>query len=114
MASILSRQEQRGQLAAAKQQKIQELGLEQMVHAPPYGNYLLDSALTDIPEATAAVLPAIAYHRIVQVQVNPVVPKALAIRRKVWKFAEADWERLREELEGVDCETKGQMAAPQN
>lgn len=84
------------------QQKCQELGLEQIVHEPTRGNYLLDLALTDIPEAKATVLPAIADHRVVQIQLDLTVPKTQAIRRQVWKYAEADWQRLREELEELD------------
>ena len=67
------------------------MGLTQLVREPIRGKYLLDLALSDIAGATAAVLPKVADHNIVEVRAPLPVR---TIECEVWKFATADWDRL--------------------
>ena len=87
----------------------EELGLKQLVREPTRGSNLLDLVLTDIPDATCQVLPAIADHRVVQTQLSLQVPVSAPTRREVWSFAKADWQGLEKELGELDWLAMGDM-----
>jgi hypothetical protein len=76
----------------------QELGLKQLVKEPTREGNLLDLALSDVPGATAIVSPSIADHNIVETSLKFKVPEHHEVKREVWQFAKADWDRLRDEL----------------
>ena len=76
--------------------------LKQIVHQPTQNGYLLDLAFTDVGEAKAATLAYIADHRVVQVTLKFAVPKNEPVKREVWEYGKADWQRLEEELQEKD------------
>ena len=57
---------------------------------------------TNISGARTNVLPCIADHKLVVAELPFKVPEQPVISRTVWRYAKADWERLRSELEETD------------
>ena len=74
---------------------VEEAGMTSCAH-------LLDLALTDIAGVTAQVLPKIADHKLVEVVLPLPVPESAVVRRLVWDFKKADWERLEADLYQTD------------
>jgi len=72
---------------------------------------LLDSVLTAMGEAKAKTLASIADQRMVQVSLKFQVPRSEPVRREVWKYGGADWQRLEEELRENDW-SKMRTAGP--
>ena len=58
----------------------------------------MDIAMTDIPRASASLLPAVADHRGVLTTIPFEMPKVIVHERQVWHYRDADWDRLKEEL----------------
>ena len=58
--------------------------------------------MSDLENVRCQVLPSIADHRVVLATLKLSVPKSETVQRKVWKYAEADWEAL-EEVLGDEC-----------
>ena len=77
-------------------------GLSQLVSAPTRGANLLDVALCDLHNAKAKVLPNIADHALVEVTVPFPCPQEEFSKRRVWMYANADWDRLHADLEVQD------------
>ena len=82
-----------------------KVGLKQIVRAPTREEHLLDPVLTNIPGATATVLPAIADHKLVTAELTFKVPEQTTITRMVWEFAKADWDKMRDLLSSHSWET---------
>ena len=68
------------------------------MRAPTREQHLLDLVLTNIPGATATVLPAVAYHKLLTAELTFKVPEQTTITRMVWEFAKADWDKMRDML----------------
>ena len=62
----------------------------------------MDLALTDIKGVKAKVLPKIADHSIVLVSLVLGMPKTSTHSRRVWSYAQADWELLSAKLWETD------------
>ena len=77
-------------------------GLSQIVREPTREQYLLDLAICDLVGATATVLPKIADHKGVRVDVPMPVINEVGISRTVWHLKSADWDKLEKELSEVD------------
>ena len=78
-------------------------GMRQVVREPTRGSHLLDLVISDLDTVLAArVLPHIADHRAVLVDVEFSLPTAPAHSRELWDFAQADWQALCRELAGCD------------
>ena len=88
-----------------------EVGLKQIVRAPTREEHLLDLVLTNIPGATATVLPAIADHKLVTAELTFKVPEQTTITRMVWEFAKADWDKMRDLLSSHSWENMEAMHA---
>ena len=88
-----------------------EVGLKQIVRAPTREQHLLDLVLTNIPGATATVLPAIADHKLVTAELTFKVPEQTTITRMVWEFAKADWDKMRDMLSTHPLENMEAMHA---
>ena len=94
---------------SAMHEACQRSGLRQIVKAPTRGDNLLDLAMTDIGEATASMVAAIADHRGVLVTIPFTMPKVAAHDRQIWHFRDADWVRLREQLAEEDWKQVGTL-----
>jgi hypothetical protein len=88
----------------AFQTKCRDLGLHKIVRKPSRENYLLDLALTDVMSARAAVIIAIADHRMVLLTFDFSAPRSTVCPRQVWQFQEADWDLLSEKLGSISWE----------
>ena len=79
-----------------------ELGLEQKVRQPTREDNLLDLVLTDIPQVRAKVLPKIADHKGVLVELS--MPEILekTVSREVWILSKANWPILKDDLKNYD------------
>ena len=86
----------------ALQDACDDIGLRQIVTKPTREDHLLDLVLTNISGARTNVLPCIADHKLVVTELPFNVPEQAIISRTVWRYAKADWERLRSELEETD------------
>ena len=83
-------------------QVISSMGLKQVVKKPTRGPYLLDLVLTDLPGVKAEVMPKIADHNLVQICIPFATPTETIVKRDVWQFRSADWDRLRRMLGDID------------
>ena len=87
-----------------------QIGCDQIVSSPTRGKHLLDLVLTDMRDASATVLPAIADHSCVLVSIPLLVHSAQSLPRQVWDYSSADWVRLEALLHDhnwnylVDCD----------
>ena len=63
---------------------------------------MLDWIITDIPKATASVLPCIADHNAILVKLP--LPEVLekTFTRTVWDLRKADWKKLEQELDAFN------------
>ena len=77
-------------------------GMSQMVREPTRENYLLDLAISNIAGASVTVLPQIADHKALRVDVPLPVIKEIGVARTVWHLKAADWKALEKELSEVD------------
>ena len=77
-------------------------GLFQVVRQPTHDDYLLDLAITDVVGSTAEVLPRIADHNAVKLNLSLPEVTDVAVPRTVWMLREAHWKNLEEELNAVD------------
>ena len=75
-----------------------ELGLTQLVHEPTREDHLLDLVFSSFSGAKAGVLPLIADHKLVTATLKLSVPSQVEAGRKVWRYGQADWERLHDSL----------------
>ena len=75
-----------------------ELGLTQLVHEPTRGDHLLDLVLSSFSGVKAGVLPLIADHKPVAATLKLSVPSQVEAGRRVWRYGQADWERLHDSL----------------
>ena len=77
-------------------------GFFQIVRAPTRKEYLLDLAITDIPKATASVLPCIADHSAILVKLP--LPEVLekSFTRTVWNLRKPEWKKLEQELDAFN------------
>ena len=69
-------------------------GMTQLVREPTRNEYLLDLALCDIGGASASVLPSIADHKIVRVELPVSEIREVSVPRAVWQLQAADWKTL--------------------
>ena len=83
-----------------------ELGLTQLVHEPTRGDHLLDLVLYSFSGVKAGVLPLIADHKPVTATLKLSVPSQVEAGRKVWRYGQADWERLHDSLADACCAAK--------
>ena len=63
---------------------------------------LLDLAITDIQSATCYVGGKIQDHKYALAKLNFSVQETVHLKREVWNYANADWERMRDILEDTD------------
>ena len=84
-----------------------ELGLTQLVHEPTRGDHLLDLVLSSFSGVKAGVLPLSADHKPVTATLQLSVPSQVEAGRKVWRYGQADWERLHDllTLVGITLQT---------
>ena len=73
--------------------------LSQLVREPTRYDYLLDLVLTDVADTRVRVLPAIADHKAVRVDIPMTAIMETEITRKVWQLKSANWAGLEQELE---------------
>ena len=67
-----------------------------MVRVPTRGEYLLDLVLTDVGDMTKiSVLPNLADHCVVCIDMSVVIWRTEGTLRDVWDFRRADWDRLK-------------------
>ena len=86
----------------ALQDACDDIGLRQIVTKPTREDHLLDLVLTNIPGVRTKVLPSIADHKLVVAELPFKVPEQAVISRTVWRYAKADWVRMRSELKESD------------
>ena len=73
-----------------------DLGLKQLVSDPTRGEYLLDIVLADFGELMqVSVLPSLADHRVVCMDINVNISRSEATSREVLDFKHADWDGLK-------------------
>ena len=77
-------------------------GLFQVVREPTRNDYLLDLAITDITGSSATVLPKIADHKSVRLDLRLPEVTETTVSRVAWHLKEADWTKLENELSEVD------------
>ena len=77
-------------------------GMFQVVREPTRNEYLLDLACTDIAGSKATVLPKIADHNAVRIDLPIPEIKEVSISRTVWHLKDADWNSLEDELFQID------------
>ena len=77
-------------------------GLFQIVRAPTRNDYLLDLAITDMTGAKASVLPRIADHNAVKIELPLAVVTETSVTRTVWHLKGANWKVLKHELLAID------------
>ena len=75
-----------------------ELGMTQLVHEPTRGDHLLDVVLSSFFGLKTGVLPMIADHKPVTATLKLSVPSHVVACSKVWRYGQADWERLHDSL----------------
>ena len=75
-----------------------ELGMTQLVHEPTRGDHLLDLVLSSFSGVKSGVLSMIADHKPVTATLKLSVPSHVVAGRKVWRYGQADWERLHDLL----------------
>ena len=73
-----------------------EIGVTQLA---TWGEHLLDLVLSSVPEMKTEVLPLIADHKPVTATLMLSVPSHVVAGREVWRYRQADWERLRDMLD---------------
>jgi hypothetical protein len=78
------------------------MGMQQMVHEPTRGEYLLDLVMSDVEALWYKVLPKIADHGLVCAHFDLPVPVSEKLQRTVWQYVETHWEGLCAELEESD------------
>ena len=76
--------------------------MQQLVREATREKYLLDLVITDVEDAKHKVLPKITDHECVLVYFDLPVPETEAKQRLVWKYGDADWNGLRDELAKTD------------
>ena len=82
--------------------------LKQLVTEPTRGPNLLDLVLSSLgAAASASVVPAIADHKGVLVNVRLSIPKVHTIERSVWDYKKADWDGLNSALRNLDFTVTG-------
>ena len=72
-----------------------ELGMTQLVHEPTRG---ADLVLSSFSGVNTGVLPMIADNKPVTATLKLSVPSHVVSGRKVWRYGQADWERLHDSL----------------
>ena len=77
-------------------------GLLQLVKEPTRNEYLLDLVITGIPGTKVKVLPQIADHKSVLVELPVPEITEVSISREVWKLKAADWTKINAELVNAD------------
>jgi len=76
-----------------------EFGFEQLVQSPTRDSYLLDLVLTDLQlHPKVVVKPGISDHSIVTASFTTCIPVQEVSERTVWKYQEANWTAMRNEL----------------
>ena len=77
-------------------------GMNQYVKESTRGLYLLDLVLSDLGQSLAvSVLPQIADHNRVRINVDMGVPVAVPTQRELWLFKDADWAGLKKALSSL-------------
>ena len=76
-----------------------EIGLTQLIREPTQGEHLLDLVLSSVSEMKTGVLPLIADHKPVTASLKLSVPSHAVAGRNVWRYRQADRERLRDLLD---------------
>ena len=76
--------------------------MQQIVTEVTREEYLLDLVLTDVDGTRCKVLPKIAEHSCVFVQLDLKIPRSETREWEVWQFAKADWDSLRNKLQTTD------------
>ena len=80
-----------------------DTGLKQIVDEPTRGAYVLDLVLSDLRELlTVRVLPELADHKIVCVDLDVAVPLFEPARRTAWDMKFAQWDDLRSEISAFE------------
>jgi len=77
-------------------------GMTQIVREPTRGEYLLDSACTDIHDSDASVHSCISDHKAVLIKLPLPVILEQAESREVWILKEANWTELQKDLHQYD------------
>jgi len=77
-------------------------GLSQLVREPTRNDFLLDLVLTDVADTSVRVLPAIADHKAVRVNIPMTAIIETEVTSRVWQLKSANWAGLQQELEGFD------------
>ena len=78
-------------------------GLHQCVQSPTRGSYLLDLVLTNVEALLKTkVLPKVADHNLVLSTVRATVIETIGGKRKVWQYASAKWEQMKQRIIGMD------------
>ena len=75
-----------------------ELGMTQLVHEPTRGDHLLDLVLSNFSGVKTGVPPMIADHKPITATLKLSVPSHVVAGRQVWRYGQADWERLHDSL----------------
>ena len=97
----------RESIEATRLREVSEaMGLKQWVTKPTRkdkggSDYLLDLVLPDTDVRTV-VGPKIRDHRYVLTKMMAAVPETIELKREVWNYSKADWERLKDELREYD------------
>ena len=78
--------------------------MTQLVHEPTRGDHLLDLVLSSFSGVKTGVLPMIADHKPVTAALKLSVPSHVVAARKVWRYGQADWERLHDSLADTCCD----------
>ena len=83
-----------------------DVGMKQWVTQPTRrdtsgSDYLLDLVMSDV-EVEVSVGAKIRDHRYVMTKLKASVPETLELKREVWNYSKADWERLKDELKDHD------------
>ena len=82
------------------------LGLQQCVHRPTRGKYLLDLVLTDLDSILkTTILPMVADHNAVLSTIRANVLQSVAKKRKVWEYDAANWDGMEAQIESMDWRT---------
>ena len=79
-----------------------EHSLKQLVREPTRGPNLLDLVLSSLHASKVAVLPKIADHNALLINIDLPAPRTTFTERTVWDFKFADWEGLNTSLSTVD------------
>ena len=76
-------------------------GLKQLVKKPTRGDNLLDLVISDL-DGRITVLPQIADHNMVSASFAMGITEGLAVRRSVFEYSKADWDKIGEEIWSFD------------